>query len=405
MARRQTLKLTALAVNKANKAGLYGDGAGLWLSVGKTGSKSWVFRFMLYGKAREMGLGALHTISLAEAREKALQCRKLLLDGKDPLEEKQATQQQRRLDAAKTTSFSDCAEAYIAAHRSGWKNTKHIAQWKSTLETYVYPKVEGLSVAAIDTGIVLQCLEPIWNEKPETASRLRGRIEAVLDWAKVRGYRKGENPARWRGHLDKLLPARSKVAKIEHHSALPYKQLPEFIKSLREQKGIAAQALEFAILTATRTGEIIGARWAEINLQEAVWIIPAARMKAGREHRVPLSARAIEILQEMEKIKQGDFVFAGARYGKPLSNMALLMTLRRMNRADLTAHGFRSTFRDWVSETTATPREVAEMALAHSIGDAVEAAYRRGDLFEKRRELMEDWAGFCVGCNKGNNYE
>jgi integrase len=388
-------KLSALAVSKASKAGLYGDGAGLWLQVSPAGAKSWLFRYMRHGKAREMGLGALHTVSLAEAREKARQCRVMLLEGKDPLAEKQAARQQERLTAAKTITFSECASAYVEAHRAGWRSAKHAAQWEATLKAYAYPAFEGLSVAAIDTGLVLQCLEPIWKEKTETASRLRGRIESVLDWAKVRGYREGENPARWRGHLDKLLPARSKVAKVQHHPSLPYADIPEFMEALRQREGIAPLALEFAILTATRTSEAIKATWQEIDLQAGIWIIPGERMKAGKEHRVPLSSRALEILHQMQALTQGEYVFPGMKYGKPLSNMALLMTLRRMGQEHVT-HGLRATFRTWTSETTAYPSDVAEMALAHTISDKVEAAYQRGDLFLKRQRLMEDWATYCT---------
>lgn len=388
-------KLSALMVSRTNKHGLYGDGAGLWLQVSKTGAKSWLYRYMRHGKAREMGLGAVHTVSLVEAREKARQCRALILEGKDPLAEKHATLQRARLEAAKTISFAECASAYIEAHRAGWRNEKHAWQWQRTLEMYAYPVFEGLSVAAIDTGLVLQCLEPIWTEKTETATRVRGRIELVLDWAKVRGYRTGENPARWRGHLDKLLAPPSKVAKVKHHPALPYEEMTTFIENLRGREGIAARALEFAILTATRTGETIGAKWDEIDMASALWVIPAERMKMGVEHRVPLSKRVLEILREMQEIKQGEYVFSGARYGKPLSNMALLMVLRRMNQEDVT-HGFRSSFSDWAAETTAYPREVVEMALAHAVSNKVEAAYRRGDLFAKRQRLMEDWAKYCA---------
>jgi len=392
---RRIQKLSALAASKANKPGRYSDGAGLWLQVTKAGTKSWLFRYMRYGKAREMGLGALHTISLSDAREKALQCRKLLQDGKDPIEEKRSTLQQARLDESKTLTFTECAEKYIEAHRSGWRNAKHITQWENTISTYATPIFGSLPVAGIDTTLVMKCLEEIWEKKPETASRLRGRIEAVLDWATAREYRKGENPARWRGHLNKLLPSRAKVAKVKHHKALPYSEIPAFMDKLRQQDGIAARAMEFLVLTATRTNETLGAQWSEIDMDAALWTIPAERMKAGREHRVPLSPRALDILRAMEELKQGDFIFPGRSFGKSLSNMACLMTLRRMKRTDLTAHGFRSTFRDWTAEVTSCPSEVAEMALAHTVSDKVEAAYRRGDLFKKREKLMKDWTAYC----------
>jgi integrase len=351
---------------------------------------------MLGGRSREMGLGPVHAIPLADARKRAAECRRMRFDGVDPIEARRAECEQRKLDAAKSMTFDACAAAYIDAHKAGWRNAKHIDQWSTTLATYAGPVFGSLPVQAVDVGLVMKALEPIWQTKSETASRLRGRIEAVLDWATVRGYRKGDNPARWRGHLDKLLPARSKVQKVEHHPALPYDELADFIAMLRSQEGIAARALEFLILTATRTGEVIGARWDEVDLGEKIWVVPAARMKAGREHRVPLSAAAAGILEEMKKIREGDFVFPGGKRGKPLSNMAMLAVLKRVDRSDLTNHGFRSSFRDWAAERTNFPREVAEMALAHTVGDKVEAAYRRGDLFQKRRQMMDGWAKFCV---------
>jgi integrase len=392
---REINKLNALAVTRAKTRGYLSDGGGLYLQISPNGSKSWVFRFRDGPKLHEMGLGPTHTVSLAEARDAALLCRKQRLAGLDPISARQDARATARLEAAKALTFEQCAEAYIESHRAGWQNAKHAAQWGSTLKTYAYPAFGSLPVAGIDTGLVLKALEPIWATKPETASRLRQRIEAVLDWARVRGYRTGENPARWKGHLDHSLPARSKVAKVEHHAALPYPEIGPFMLKLRQQPGTSALALEFAILTAARTGEVLGATWAEIDLDAQVWTIPADRMKAGKEHRIPLSAPAVAILHKLEPPTPGPFVFPGAKAGKPLSTMALLMTLRRMNRADLTAHGFRSTFRDWAAERTNYPREVAEQALAHSLPDKVEAAYRRGDLFEKRRRLMDDWAIFC----------
>jgi integrase len=396
-------KLNALAVSRAKKRGYYGDGGGLYLLVGPNGAKSWVFRYRVPApdkpkgsKLREMGLGPLHTIGLAEARQKAQDCRKARLDRRDPIEERQAERTAERLEAAKAITFKQCAERYIASHKAGWRNPKHAAQWPSTLETYVYPVFGVLPVQAMDTGLVMKALEPIWTAKPETASRVRGRIESVLDWATARGYRQGENPARWRGHLENLLPKKTKVRRVEHHAALPYAELAEFIAELRQQEGIAARALEFAILTVARTGEIIGTQWGEVDLAARLWTVPAERMKAGKEHRVPLSDRAIAILEGMQEIRQGDFVFPGAKSRRPLSNMAFLMLLRRMGRGNLTAHGFRSTFSDWCSERTNFPAEVREMALAHTVSDKVEAAYRRGDLFQKRRQLADAWARYCT---------
>jgi len=392
---REIGKLSAIKVTKATKPGLYADGGGLYLRIGPTGAKSWVYRFMLDGKRRDMGLGPLHTITLADARAKAVECRKQRLDGTDPVLARDAVRAAQRLETAKGMTFQECAIAYIDAHQAGWRNAKHRQQWPNTLKTYAYPLFGSLPVQAVDLPLVLKAIEPIWTEKPETASRLRGRIEAVLDWASVRGYRRGDNPARWRGHLDSLLPSKSKVRAVEHHSALPYDQMGAFMETLRAQEGISARALEFTILTAARTSEAIGATWDEIDLQAKLWTIPANRIKAGREHRVPLSVPALAILEAMQAVKTNDFVFPGNKADKPLSGMALLMLLRRMKRGDLTAHGFRSTFRDWAAERTNFPRDVAEMALAHTVGDKVEAAYRRGDLIEKRRQLAEAWAKFC----------
>jgi integrase len=350
---------------------------------------------MLRGKSGAMGLGSVADVPLARARALAQECRRELQQGIDPIGARKAREAEAKLASAKAKTFQQCAESYIKAHKAGWRNAKHANQWANTLATYAYPVFGSLPVAAVDVGLIMKALEPIWQEKTETASRLRGRIESVLDWATVRGYRKGDNPARWRGQLQSLLPSRAKVRRVEHHPALPYAELGAFMAFLREQEGIAAKALEFLILTATRSGETIGARWDEFNLDEALWVVPPARIKTGREHRVPLSARSLAIVQELAKTKLGDFVFPGRRAGKPLSSMAMLALLKRMGRSDLTAHGFRSTFRDWAAERTNYPREAAEMALAHAIGDKVEAAYRRGDLFEKRRRMMEDWAKHC----------
>jgi integrase len=359
------------------------------------GAKSWLYRFSLQGKAREMGLGSLSAVSLSEARIKAGECRRLREEGVDPIEARKVRREQAALDAAKSITFKEAAANYIASHRAGWRNEKHASQWENTLATYAEPVLGRVSIQAIDTTLVLKVLEPIWKTKPETASRLRGRIEAILDWAKVRGLRQGENPARWRGHLDHLLPARSKVRRVKHHAALSYAELPDFIAKLRAQEGVAARALEFTILTAARTGDTIGAVWYEVNTSDKVWTVPADRMKAGKEHRVPLSSRALAILREGHDMQTSDYVFPGGKAGKPLSNMAMTEVLRRMGRRDITVHGFRSTFRDWAAERTNFPSEVVEMALAHAVGDKVEAAYRRGDLFEKRRRLMAEWASYC----------
>jgi integrase len=388
-------RLTARKVELEKKAGLYADGLGLYLQVGTGGAKSWIYRYRVDGRLRDMGLGSCHAVSLAEARERAAECRKVRAHGVDPIDKKRAAAAEQKKAQAKAMTFKACSGAYIEAHRSGWKNAKHAAQWSATLETYAYPVLGDLAVDTIDTALILKVLEPIWITRTETASRVRGRIESVLDWARVRGHREGENPARWRGHLDHLLPKRNKIATVKHHAALPIDDVPPFMVELRTQDGVAARALEFAILTATRTSETIGATWAEIDLNKRLWTIPPDRMKAGKEHRVPLSTGALRVLEEMSKLPRGVHVFPGARRDKGLSNMALLAVLRRMGRGGLTTHGFRSTFRDWAAERTHFAHEVAEMALAHTVSNKVEAAYRRGDLFEKRRALNEEWSCFC----------
>lgn len=390
--------LTARQVQTIKSAGLFADGGGLYLQVSAEGSaKSWIFRYTAgTGKRRNFGLGSVETWGLAEARQKALALRRMVANGRDPVDEKRAAVAARRVETAKAMTFRQCAEAYITAHAAGWRNPKHAAQWPATLETYVYPVFGSLPVAAVDVGLVMKAVEPIWSAKPETASRVRGRIESVLDWATARGHRQGENPARWRGHLENLLPKRSKVQRVEHHAALPYSEIAGFLQDLRRHDGIAALALQFAILTAARTGEVIGARWDEINLAERLWTVPADRMKAGKEHKVPLTDAALAIVNAMAAIRSSDWVFPGASGQRPISNMSMLMLLRRMGRGELTVHGFRSTFADWSAERTNFPSEVREMALAHAVGDKVEAAYRRGDLFDKRRQLAEAWARYCA---------
>ncbi|TXN72725.1 integrase arm-type DNA-binding domain-containing protein [Methylobacterium sp. WL6] len=388
-------KLTALGVTRLKTPGMYGDGGGLWLQVTGKGGKSWIFRYTLQGKAREMGLGPVSTFSLAEARDKALACRKLTYEGVDPIEVRRERLQKEALEAARTVTFRTCAEAYIEAHKAGWRNGRHVGQWSATLESYAYPIIGDHPVQAIDTALVMRVLDPIWTTRSETAARVRGRIESILDWAKTRSYRDGENPARWKGHLANLLPKRSKVSKVKHHPALPFNEVPSFLKTLDERGGTAARLLAFTILTAARSGEARDALWSEIDMNAGVWTVPGERMKGGREHRVPLSRPTLAILEEMQNLDD-TVVFPGSRSGKPLSHMAMLMLLRRLGRGDITTHGFRSSFRDWAAETTAFPSDVVEMALAHVIDNKVEAAYRRGDLFEKRRELMSAWATYTA---------
>lgn len=393
-------KLTDRVVRQTTVPGIYADGDGLYLqvTVGKdrTPRRSWFVRLRLpNGKSRDMGLGRVDLVPLKTAREMASTARQEAKAGRDPVAAKEAARVAAAVEGARATTFRQCAESYVAAHLVSWRNEKHAAQWGSTLAQYVYPVFGDLPVTAVDTPLVMKALDPIWSAKTETASRVRGRIEAILDWARVRGYRNGENPARWKGNLALALPARAKGKPRGRHAALPFEDMPSFWRELTAREGSGAEALRFAILTAARTSEAIGARWEEIDIKNATWSVPAPRMKGGRDHRVPLSPQAVTILKAIGPKKSGP-VFVGTRPGKPLSNMALLMTLRRMNRADLTAHGFRSTFRDWAAETTNFPREAAEAALAHAIGDKVEAAYRRGDLFEKRRRLMNAWGAYCA---------
>jgi integrase len=389
-------KLTDIRVRKIAGPGRYGDGGGLYLQVGAALSKSWIYRFMLRGRSRDMGLGSYPEVSLAEARELAQDCRRLQRAGLDPIEEREKKIYKPHQGQAKAITFSECANAFIKAHRAGWKNEKHIRQWSSTIERYANPVFGNLPVDEVDVELVTKALEPIWQKVPTTANRLRGRIEKILDWAKARGYRRGDNPARWRGHLENLLAKPATIRPATHHPALPYEQIADFVVELRQQAGVAPLALEFLILTGCRTSEVICARWSEVNLANGVWTIPPERIKAKREHRVPLSPPALAILKRMKLIQQDGFVFPSRRAGCPLSNMVLLALLHRMERYDITTHGFRSTFRDWVAEMTNHQREVAEAALAHTVGDKVEAAYRRGDLFEKRRRLMDDWARYCI---------
>lgn len=388
-------KLSVLAVRSYEKRGLYGDGGGLWLKIAIGGSKSWVFRYDLAGQRHEMGLGPLKTVDLALARVKARECRLLLLDGIDPLAKRRREKVAHRLEQARSITFDQCAQAYIAAHRASWRSAKHAKQWETTLSTYASLVIGALPVAAVDTNLVVKVLGPIWASKTETATRLRGRIESILDWATVSQFRQGENPARWRGHLENLLANPSKIAPVKNHPALPWRQIGKFLIELRRREGVSARAIEFAILTACRSGEVRGARWDEIDLDARVWTIPGERMKACREHRVSLSTGAMALLASIPRL--GAFIFAGQGKGLPQSDMSLTAVLRRMERKDITVHGFRSTFRDWCSEAEGNnfSREVCEHALAHRLPDKVEAAYRRGDLLDKRVLLMQAWSDYC----------
>lgn len=398
---RHSRKLTAVEVGRLNSPGKFPVGEGLYLQVSKTNTRSWLFRYRISEKTTWMGLGSVRFVTLSEARSKASSFQRDLADGLNPLGARIEAERSQAAKELTRISFKECATKYIEAHAPSWKNKKHIFQWSSTLETYAFPLVGALPVGEVDTTLVLKILEPIWYSKSETASRLRGRIERILSWAAVRGFRGIENPARWRGHLDQLLPKRSAIQKVQHFKALPFSDVGSFIGKLHAQQTVGTLALEFTILTATRTNETLGAKWTEINITERYWLIPAERMKSKREHKIPLTTRMIEILNEVQRISRCDFIFPGTKRKSPLSDMALLMIIRRMG-LRVTTHGFRSSFSDWAAERTNFPREVVEMALAHAVKNKVEAAYRRGDLFDKRRDLMEAWSLF-LDANKIEN--
>lgn len=394
--RRKVKALSAIEVQRLTTPGMnfVGEVAGLALLVKATGARSWILRCSIAGKRRDMGLGGYPDVTLADARRRARELREQIDNGIDPIGQRREARAALRAALVKAMTFNQCVDAYLGAHKESWSNAKHRQQWRNTLSTYAGPIIGDLDAAQIDTGLVLKVLQPIWSEKTETASRLRGRIESVLSWATTAGYRSGENPARWKGHLENLLAMPSKIAKVEHHAALPYRELGAFMADLSKMQGMGARALEFTILTAARSGEVRGATWAEVDMEADIWTIPGERMKAKAEHTVPLSDAALDLLRNMPR--EGTLVFPGAVVGRPLSDMSLTAVLRRMGRGNLTAHGFRSTFRDWAAEQTAYPSEVIEMSLAHTIANKVEAAYRRGDLIEKRRRLMADWARYCA---------
>ena len=402
-----TERLSAKKVEATTKPGMYPDGDGLYLQVTGPTSKSFLYRYTLRGKQRWVGLGSAREITLAAAREARNAKRAEVASAKqtgglDPIELKKQDALNRRLTEMQAITFREAAFQCIATKRPEWGNIKHANQWDATLRMYAYPVIGDLPVAAVNAQLILKVLQPIWTTKSETAVRLRGRIERVLDWATSAGYRTGDNPARWRGHLDNLLAKPSKIRTVQHHAALPYSEIGAFMKELRNREGMATLALEFVILTAARTSEVLGATWQEIDLEKAVWTIPSARMKGGREHRVPLSPAALAVLARVrETTTHHAVIFPNLTRGRQLSNMSMTKQLVRMNRADLTVHGFRSTFRDWAAERTNFPSEVVEMALAHAIGNKVEAAYRRGDLFEKRRRLMDAWGDFCADVQSG----
>ncbi len=381
---------------------------GLVLNVTMYGSRSWLLRYQVGGRRRDLGLGSYPSVTLAQARDFAREARAKLARGIDPVADAQRLRAQLAQDMQLAMTFAEAAIKYIDAHEKGWRNVKHVAQWRASLATYANPVLGKVPVGDVDVGMVLKVIEPMWSTKTETANRVRGRMESVLDWAVARGYRKDANPARWKGLLDKLLPAPAKITKTVHHRALPYADLPAFLEQLKAAEGNGALALQFLILTASRSGEVRGARWDEIDMGQRLWVVPAERMKAHKEHRVPLSDAAINLLKNQRAVVAESclYVFPGYRAsadpetGAPLSNMTLTAVLRRLN-VDAVPHGFRSTFRDWCAEKTDYANEVAEMALAHTVASKVEAAYRRGDLLEKRRSLMKDWADYATQTAQG----
>jgi integrase len=381
-------KLSAIAADKLTKPGRHSDGGGLYLNVSATGAKSWLFMWVKNGKRWEMGLGPYPAISLKSARERAGNCRNQVAEGLNPIVER---------DRQVGKTFGECADEYISTMERNWRNEKHRQQWRMTLDVYC-KGIRSRSVAEIDTGDVLAVLTPLWSDKNETASRLRGRIENVLDYARSKGWRTGENPARWRGHLKNVLPARTKLSR-GHHAAMRYQDVPDFMARLREREALAARALELLILTAARSSEVLGAKWSEVDLETALWTVPANRMKAAEEHVVPLSKDALRLLKDLNEVKVSEYIFPGQKTDKPLSAMSMQMALRRMQVANATPHGFRSAFRDWCGDETSFPREIAEAALAHKVGSAVEQAYRRGKAVEKRRALMEAWASYLCRRN------
>ncbi|WP_299721021.1 site-specific integrase [Tardiphaga sp.] len=390
------MKLTALAVGRATKRGLHGDGGGLVLQVAKGGSRSWIFRYRFLGKIRCMGLGPVSDVGLSEARNLAATCRQQLRAGEDPIAAKAAKTAAARLELARVVTFDTVAAAYVEAHRTGWRGGKSCEQWTNTLAAHVSPVFGSLPVGVIDTSLVIRALEPIWSKTPTTAGRIRGRIEAILEFAKARGNRDGENPARWRGHLENLFAANGPAAAKQHHAAMQYVEVGDLLGKLSKRDESPAAALSFLVLTACRSGEAIGARWDEIDQERKMWTVPAARMKAGREHRVPLSGAAIDVLDRMRALRQGDFIFPGLKPNTPCVASGMTKLLRNGLKIEFaTIHGFRSTFRDWAAEQTNTPPEIADAALAHVVQNKTSAAYLRSDLFDKRRFLMDEWARYC----------
>ena len=391
---RQINKLSDRQVKAEKRPGRFADGNGLYLQVSQSGAKSWLFRFMQDGRSREMGLGSTNAVSLAEARTTAIECKRLLRDGIDPINDRKERLFKTKAEKKDALTFKHCAKEYLKAHSASWKSDRHAEIWASSVKRYAEPVIGEMPINLVDHGHIMRVLDPIWRTKTETAKKLRGRLESILDWATVQDYRKGENPARWKGHLDKLLPKPSEVSKVKHFPALPYQEINAFMDELRQREAPSALALRLIILTATRSGELRGAVWPEFNLANATWTIPAERMKAGKEHTVPLCPEAVSILEALPRMANTDHLFTGAKSGKPLSDVVFKKLMERMNRVGITTHGFRSTFRDWAAEQTSFPREVIENALAHRLKDKAEAAYFRSNLLNKRRELMNKWGKY-----------
>src|SRR5215469_9726466 len=383
--------LSSRRVQSLKTRGFYCDGGGLYLQVSKSGSKSWVFRYAIGGHKRDMGLGSIATFTLVEARERARKMRQLVAEGIDPIDDRKA----KRAGSASMLTFRQCSERYVASHEAGWRNGG--TEWLASLAKHVFPVFGDIGVAAIDLPLVLQAIEPLWTKQPVRMNIVRNRVEMVLDWAKVRGLRQGENPARWKGHLETLLPSRKKVAPVKHRAALPYREIAAFMVELRKLTDTSARVLEFQILTAARSGEVVAARWDEIDMTAGTWTIPGERMKAGRDHRVPLSPAALAILERQAEFRENDFIFPGRVSGQPIRIDAPMKPIEKLGlKGRVTAHGFRSAFRDWAAEQTSFAREIAEASLAHAIGDATERAYHRSDFIAKRRRLMEAWGRFCA---------
>jgi len=393
---KQINKLTDRGIRSQNKPGRYADGNGLYLQVGKSGAKSWIFRYMLDGKSREMGLGSIRMETLSQARDKAKQCKKLLRCGTDPIRDRQERVAVEKADNKEMLSFQKCTEGYLNVHSSSWRSARHAEIWHSSIKRFAYPIIGPIHVNKIERSHILNILDPIWREKTETATRLRGRLESILNWATVKEYRKGDNPARWRGYLDQLLPKPSEIHTVKHFPALPYRDVGAFMNKLKARQALSASALRLIILTACRSIEVREAEWCEFDLQNKTWTIPVGRMKMKKEHVIPLCKEALDIVKSIPRLSDSEHLFTGPNSGKPMSDVVFKKLMERMGVTGITTHGFRSTFRDWAAEQTSFPREVIEACLAHQLKDKAEAAYFRSNLLDKRRTLMKKWSDYCI---------